>query len=68
MPLVDGIIRGEWALDKSGGTIQVVPFNPPTARVKAGIAVEAAALGHYLGRDLRTTYVRAITPVAPATP
>lgn len=66
--LVDGIIRGVWALDKSGRTIQVVPFNPPTARVKAGIAVEAAAQGHYLGRDLRVAYVRAITREAPATP
>jgi len=66
--LVDGIIGGVWAVDKSGGTVQVVPFKPPTARVKVAIAEQAAALGHYLGRDLRVAYVRAITPGVPATP
>jgi hypothetical protein len=66
--VVDGMIRDVWALDQSGGGIQVAPFNPPTARVKAGIAEEAAALAQYLGRDLRVAYVRALTRVVPATP
>ncbi len=66
--LVDGVIRGVWALDKSGGTVQLVPFGAMTPQIRRQLAPEIAALGNYLGRELDLRTVRSLTPAAAATP
>ncbi len=66
--LVDGVIRGVWALDKSGGTVQLVPFGAMTPQIRRQLAPEIAALGSYLGRELDLRIVRSLTPAAAATP
>jgi len=66
--LVDGVIRGAWALDKSGGTVQLVPFGAITPQIRRQLAPEIAALGSYLGRELDLRIVRSLTPAVAATP
>lgn len=66
--LVDGVIRGVWALDKSGGTIQLVPFEALTPQIRRQLAPEIEAIAGYLGREVDLRMVRALTPVGTATP
>lgn len=65
--LVDGVIRGVWALDKSGGTVQLVPFGAMTPQIRRLLAPEIAALGSYLGKEVDLRIVRSLTPAAAAT-
>ncbi len=56
--LVDGVVSGIWALDKSGRRLDVRSFGPLAKWIKEGVGKESSKRGDYLGAKLQVTFGR----------